>query len=116
MRTFILLVFSLTMLVGTVSAQEKLPRFEPAPCPLEGVEKQEDVQCGYLIVPENRSLPNGRKLRLSVAVLGSLSDDPSPEPLVCFRWTGAAFCKTFTEQFNKPFLDTLQENKGPDSV
>jgi len=82
MRTFILLIFSLTMLVGTVNAQEKLPRFESAPCPFEGAEKQEDVRCGYLIVPENRSLPNGRTLRLSVAVLGSLSDNPSPDPLV----------------------------------
>jgi acyl-homoserine-lactone acylase len=45
------------------------PRFEPAPCPFEAsAEVLEQFRCGYVTVPENRSRPDGRKLRLAVAV------------------------------------------------
>src|SRR5918995_4722963 len=59
------------------------PRFELAPCPFAAddiVLKQ--VRCGYLSVPENRSIPDGRRLKLSVAILKSLSSNPRPDPVV----------------------------------
>ena len=59
------------------------PRFDVAPCPFpadESVLKQ--VQCGYLQVPENRAKPEGRRLKLAVAILKSLSPNPRPDPLV----------------------------------
>jgi len=82
MKSSSLLILLLTALVGVVNAQEKLPRYETAPCPFEGAEDRNDVQCGYLIVPENRNLADGRTLRLSVAVLKSLSNKPLADPLV----------------------------------
>ena len=112
MRTFILLIFSLTLLAGTVNAQEKLPRFESAPCPFEGAEKQEDVKCGYLVVPENRSLPNGRTLRLAVAILKSLSDNPLPDPLVYLSGgPGGASVKYSVYRLKNSFCGT----EGPDT-
>ncbi len=39
-------------------------------------------KCGYLVVRENRGLPDGRTLRLSVAVLKSPDSNPQPDPLV----------------------------------
>ncbi|MEU5254396.1 alpha/beta fold hydrolase [Streptomyces longwoodensis] len=57
------------------------PRFEPAACPttygpLEG------TRCGYLVVPEDRSRPTGRTLRLAVALVKSASPTPRPDPIV----------------------------------
>ena len=58
------------------------PRFEAAPCPFKAEAKVlEQVRCGYVTVPENRSLPDGRRLRLAVAILKSLSSAPRP-----IRW------------------------------
>ena len=82
MKTPILLFLFLIVMAGVAEGQEKLPRYEPAACPFAGAEGHDDLQCGYLVVAENRNLQNGRTLRLSVAVLKSLSDKPLSDPLV----------------------------------
>jgi len=49
-------------------APSPVPRFEPAPCPkLREVKALAEASCGYLVVPENRSRPTGRTIRLMVA-------------------------------------------------
>ena len=62
--------------------QQKVPPyFEPGDCPfrqLAGVQ----VECGFLTVLEDRSRPQGRILRLAVAILKSKSQSPAPDPLV----------------------------------
>jgi pimeloyl-ACP methyl ester carboxylesterase len=73
---------------ATIAAQDAgraatKARFDVAPCPFaadDGVLKQ--VQCGYLDVPENRTKPDGRRLKLAVAILKSLSPNPRPDPVV----------------------------------
>lgn len=49
------------------------------PCRLSGV--SEEVRCGSLQVPENRSQPGGRTLALRVAVVPALAPEPRPDPL-----------------------------------
>ena len=39
------------------------------------------AQCGNLEVPENRAMPNGRRLTLTVAILAANTLDPKPDPL-----------------------------------
>jgi pimeloyl-ACP methyl ester carboxylesterase len=39
------------------------------------------VDCGYLTVPENRSQPDGRQIRLYVAILRTRNKTPQPDPL-----------------------------------
>jgi pimeloyl-ACP methyl ester carboxylesterase len=78
----ILSVLACVLLCGSAIAEEVVPRFEPAACPFEGAEDRDDVRCGYLVVPENRSVPAGRTLRLAVAVLKSSGTDPQLDPLV----------------------------------
>ena len=59
------------------------PGFEVAPCPFpadDSILKQ--VRCGYLEVLENRAKPDGRRLKLSVTILKSLSPTPRPDPVV----------------------------------
>lgn len=75
-------------------------RFEPGPCPFE-VAGPEDgkLDCGTLIVPENRDRAGGRTLRLAVAILRSSSPTPRQDPVVFLSGgPGGAFVR-FTRQF-----------------
>jgi pimeloyl-ACP methyl ester carboxylesterase len=58
-------------------------RFEAADCPFAAAaEVLEQMRCGWLIVPENRAAPEGRQLRLAVAVLKSTDPAPRADPIV----------------------------------
>ncbi len=68
-----------------------MPRFEPTPCPkLQGAETLADASCGYLVVPENRSRPNGRTIRLMVAKFPAHSPEGEASRSDCLsgRWAG----------------------------
>jgi pimeloyl-ACP methyl ester carboxylesterase len=41
-----------------------------------------NYSCGYLTVPENRSVPNGRTIRILVARVKAATDAPKPDPVV----------------------------------
>ncbi|MCP3097397.1 alpha/beta fold hydrolase [Myxococcus sp. K15C18031901] len=58
-----------------------LPRFEPSECPFP-VEPPERIECGMLVVPENRSKPDSREIRLPVRRLRSRSQTPAPDPVL----------------------------------
>ncbi|MBN1438886.1 MAG: alpha/beta fold hydrolase [Anaerolineales bacterium] len=59
------------------------PYFEPGAClfPAPGDGRTE---CGFLTVPENRSEPEGRGVRLPVVIFKSHSENPEPDPVVFF--------------------------------
>jgi len=66
----------------TVSgAQEVVPRFEPADCPIE-VPDSPPIDCGYLIVPEDYDDPESGTIRLPVIIIHSRNDNPAPDPLL----------------------------------
>jgi pimeloyl-ACP methyl ester carboxylesterase len=44
--------------------------------------KGASVRCGWLTVPENRNRPDGRAIRLHVAVYRSRAGKPAPDPIV----------------------------------
>jgi pimeloyl-ACP methyl ester carboxylesterase len=62
--------------------------YAAAPCPnpiYPGVAQLDlgaGVECGYLTVPENRTAPDGRTVRLAVARAKATAPDPRPDPLV----------------------------------
>ncbi len=56
-------------------------RFEPAECQFY-TGGDSSIECGYLIVPEDRSRPDGRTVRLHVAVLRSIGAAPRPDPVL----------------------------------
>jgi pimeloyl-ACP methyl ester carboxylesterase len=61
------------------------PIFEGAPCPFElpaGQVEGETVECGYLIVPENRANPKTGNIRLSVAIFRHPEGTTHPDPIV----------------------------------
>ncbi|MFJ8565685.1 alpha/beta fold hydrolase [Streptomyces sp. NPDC093514] len=59
-------------------------RFVPGSCPKtpEPIEALATARCGYLEVPENRSRPGGRTIRLAVAVIPAASAKPAQDPVV----------------------------------
>src|SRR5262245_6640107 len=59
-------------------------RFEPVTCPITPapIPALQAAQCGHLVVPERRSTPNGRTIRLPVAIVPAASESPPPDPVV----------------------------------
>ncbi len=57
--------------------------FEPGPCPFDPgrLPPTARVDCGYLIVPEDRAQPI-RTVRLAVAILRSPNPNPAPDPIL----------------------------------
>ena len=62
--------------------------FASAPCPspnIPGVPSLDfppTMRCGYLTVPENRTKPDSRTIRIFVLRLPALSPNPKPDPIV----------------------------------
>ena len=85
---FLLLALLLASPVEARAAQATegratVPRFEPAPCPkLQGAETLADASCGYLVVHEDRSRPDGRTIRLMVAKFPARSPEKRADPVV----------------------------------
>jgi pimeloyl-ACP methyl ester carboxylesterase len=57
------------------------PRWEPAECKVY-VSAGSRAECGYLVVPEDRTQPDSGMIRLHAVVIRSRSEDPKPDPLV----------------------------------
>lgn len=92
----LILIFITAMGYSLAMAQESVPRFEPGDCPFESQSPLEGVDCGELVVYENREEPEEGTLRLAVAILRSLSDKPAPDPLVFLSGGPGGPSVTFT--------------------
>ena len=67
---------------GAVPADRPVAaRFEPAACPAT-VARDERIDCGVLIVPENRLARWTRPIRLPVMIFRSSASAPAPDPVV----------------------------------
>jgi pimeloyl-ACP methyl ester carboxylesterase len=80
---FVLALFFASPLMARAVVPASLPRFVPATCPkLQGVEWLTHASCGYLVVPENRSRPNGRTIRLLVAKHSAQTPKERSDPIL----------------------------------
>ncbi|MFF8264413.1 alpha/beta fold hydrolase [Streptomyces virginiae] len=89
-------------------------RFVPGPCPKppEPIEALGNARCGHLEVPENRSRPGGRTIRLAVAVIPALHPaKPAQVPVVFMA--GGPGADTFDDI---PFLVDSGLNKDRDLI
>src|SRR5688572_9974203 len=82
-RLFSMAAMCITLAANLSYAQEKLPRFETADCPIERGEWAHDVkfECKWLAVSEARGNPKSRTIKLAVVILRAKEPDGSP-PLV----------------------------------
>jgi pimeloyl-ACP methyl ester carboxylesterase len=58
------------------------PRFEPSGCYFNYTPGTHQVECGYLVVPEDRSQPDGPTVKLHVAIFKSRAAHPAPDPVI----------------------------------
>ena len=74
----------LAALAVAAPAAAQTPSFESAACPKTPVPLPalQSARCGYLTVPENRTRPEGRTIRLLVAIVPAQSATPAPDPIV----------------------------------
>jgi pimeloyl-ACP methyl ester carboxylesterase len=75
----LLIIFSAGQ--AAFAQQVQVPRFEPDKCAVD-VPAGERVECGYLVVHENRASKSKRTIRLPIAILKSDSADPKPDPVL----------------------------------
>lgn len=85
--------------------------FEPAPCPFTLPPAQvegEDVECGYLVVPEDRDA-GGRAIRLGVAILrDSFGEETAPDPVLYLSGgPGASALEFLSYSFRDTFSPLL---------
>ncbi len=57
------------------------PRFEPAACQF-AIPPGTAPECGYLVVPEDRTIPDGAVVRLHVARFRTSAAQPQPDPVI----------------------------------
>jgi pimeloyl-ACP methyl ester carboxylesterase len=63
------------------------PAFEPAECFTADLKRSlpdsgYDLACGFLVVPEDRSQPESRRVKLPVAVFHTQNPNPKPDPVI----------------------------------
>jgi len=101
---------------GAPPSPATIPRFEQVPCAAE-VAADEDIECGALVVPENRSRPESRAIRLPVMIFRSRAAAPAPDP-VLFMPGGPGLSATSGRRSGRaiPYLDErdyiLLEQRG----
>src|SRR5262245_50566750 len=78
------LAASAALFVALANAPASAATFEAGACPdrPEPIPALKTARCGVLVVPETRAKPDGRMIRLPVAILPSLSNPPAADPLV----------------------------------
>ncbi|MFG2988396.1 alpha/beta fold hydrolase [Streptomyces sp. NPDC048257] len=89
------------------------PRFVPGPCPKppEPIEALSNAKCGFIEVPENRSRPGSRTIKLAVARIPAASDKPAADPVVFMA--GGPGADTFDDI---PFLVDSGLNKDRELI
>src|SRR5258708_26827275 len=76
----------LLMRAGTAAAAGDTvvgPTFESGPCPFPSgtIPAGERVDCGNLVVAEDRDQPDGPAIRLAVAIIRTHNPSPAPTPI-----------------------------------
>lgn len=84
MRIAVISVLALAAFFVTGHSVKATPLFQHAPCPKtpEPIAALRQARCGFLVVPENRSNPRGRTIRLAVAIVPARAKFPEADPIV----------------------------------
>jgi pimeloyl-ACP methyl ester carboxylesterase len=76
------------------------PKFEKADCPFN-IPQGVTVECGYLVVPENRANPTGPTVRLAVGRFKATAANPAPDPILYLEGgPGGSPLRAYTKNFD----------------
>jgi pimeloyl-ACP methyl ester carboxylesterase len=80
--------------------------FQPASCAFElppGAVEGQDVECGFLTVPERHAEPGGPSIRLAVAIIKASGNTRAPDPLVMMQGgPGGSTIDTYLQLLSLP--------------
>jgi pimeloyl-ACP methyl ester carboxylesterase len=77
----VLLLIDLSVSINFAQAQAKVSRFEKSKCVFD-VPKSMKVDCGFLVVPEDRADPNSPTIRLAVVIFRAKAKKPAPDAVL----------------------------------
>lgn len=100
-------VFAIFLLSGLINifGQTEIPRFENADCAIAVPQTEKNFKCGYLVVPESRSLKNGKTIRLPIVILKSDNPNAKPDPVLrTLGGPGASSLRMITGRRFSPWL------------
>ena len=79
------------------------PKYEKADCPFDKPQGF-TVECGYLVVPENRAKPTGPTVRLAVGRFKAAAANPLPDPILYLEGgPGGSPLRAYTKNFDLIF-------------
>src|SRR5262245_26102638 len=84
-RSRVAIVVAVAAALVAAGKAQAAARFEPGPCPTSAARSfpaDLKVDCGVLVVPENRSRPGSRSIRLEVAIMRSRAAKPAKDPIL----------------------------------
>jgi pimeloyl-ACP methyl ester carboxylesterase len=99
------LIFIVFIFVTPAQAQENLPRFVPADCPIN-VPASPEIDCGYLVVPEDHEEPQSKTIKLPVIIIRNRTGNPTAEAIL-FTDGGPAYSSLNSVWWlaNTPFVE-----------
>ena len=98
-------LFAVVLFACLAFSQIAVPRFEPGPCAIPVPDSEKHVECGYLVVPENRAAKSGKTIRLPVAILKSDNPNLKPDPVLrTLGGPGASSLKLIRGRRSSPWL------------
>jgi pimeloyl-ACP methyl ester carboxylesterase len=99
-----------TPVAPTEVAPEDLATFAPGECRFTVLPGYE-VACGDLYVLEDRSRPDGRMVRLHVAIFRSSNPNPAPDPVIYLTGGGGVDTFVYLGWFLSVFGDAILETR-----
>lgn len=81
-RCFVIAAICILIFAAAAAAQATVPRIESSDCALPIPPNEKHVECYYLVVAENRSVSNGRTIRLPIVILKTDNPNPKPDPVL----------------------------------
>lgn len=72
----------------TPNNQNSVPRFDKAACPFKpasGMTEGKDFTCGYLVVPEDRTDPKSKTIKLAVGIFKPVKTPAQPDPVILLQ-------------------------------
>ena len=106
-------------IMASPAAEQQAPEYEPvfesAACPFRLPPNQAEgrtVECGYLVVPEDRSQADGRSLRLAVAIFHPPGGASKPDPIIYLvGGPGASALEFLYLSFDKAFAPVFAADR-----
>ncbi len=93
--------------VAAPRAQTRGAAFENAPCAVFDI-ADDEFECGYVSVPEFHSQPDGKQIKLAVAILPSDASDARDAFVVAQGGPGGSTLDTFAKFFGDDYFPALK--------